>query len=173
MVTRPADQAEEMYSLLRDAGAEVLPLPTIATEENVDHPGWERLEGLFSTDDNRDDGPEHWLVFSSENGVRYFVEQFFAKGYDYRPLGRFKIAAMGSGTERALKQYNLKADLIPSKYTSEVLAEELSAHLAGRICRVVRVRGNLGDDRIEKALESTGAEVMPLQVYSTFTSFRG
>jgi uroporphyrinogen III methyltransferase/synthase len=169
MVTRPADQAGEMYALLRGAGAEVLPLPTIATSGSIDQGGWEALKGLFSGGEVLEDS-EPWLVFTSENGVRYFMGQFFERGYDYRPLGRFKIAAMGSGTDRALKQHNLKADFIPSIYTSEVLAAELSDHLSDLKCRVVRVRGNLGDDRIERALESTGVEVTALQVYDTFTA---
>jgi uroporphyrinogen III methyltransferase/synthase len=109
-------------------------------------------------------------VFTSENGVRYFISQLLDRGFDYRVLGNLSIAAMGSGTDRALSEHHLKADFIPSNYTSEVLAEELTTHIKGEKAQVMRVRGNLGDDRIEQALENTGAEVLPLLVYITQTA---
>lgn len=164
MVTRPADQAGEMYDLLRCAGAEVLPLPTITTDPHADEQGWQTIPKLFRRKENC------WLVFTSENGVRYFISQLFGRNFDYRALGNFKIAAMGSGTDRALREHHLKADFIPTKYTSDALAQELAKHIGGKNASVLRVRGNLGDDRIEKSLENVGANVYPLQVYTTLTA---
>jgi uroporphyrinogen III methyltransferase/synthase len=164
MVTRPADQAGEMYAMLREAGAEVLPLPTITTEPCKDEAGWKEFPVFINK------GANCWLVFTSENGVRYFVSQLFDRGYDYRVLGHFNIAAMGSGTDRALQYHHLKADFIPSSYTSDVLSKELADHIEGTQAYVIRVRGNLGDERVEKALAGAGANVVPLQVYDTQTA---
>ncbi len=168
MVTRPADQAFDMYALLREQGAEVLPLPTIRTAAHDDDSGWDEIKGLFEL--NVRGKAEEWIVFTSENGVRYFIQQLFDRGYDFRFLGRFKIAAMGTGTDRALRLHHLKADFLPTKSTSDVLAAEFSDYIKGKACKVIRVRGNLGDDRIEQSIEEADAVVLPLQVYDTSTA---
>ncbi|MBU0519064.1 uroporphyrinogen-III synthase, partial [bacterium] len=165
MVTRPSDQAVEMYRVLRRLGAEVLPLPTIATHDHLDNCGWSELKAL---DFNA--GRPHWIVFTSENGVRYFIRQVYESGYDYRFLVNFKFASMGSGTDRALQEYHMTSDFIPSIYTSKVLAEEFSEHIKGQNAVVIRVRGNLGDDTIELALMKSGTKVIPLTTYHTFTA---
>ncbi len=168
LVTRPADQAQEMYKELRSYGAEVLPLPTIATRSSQDTEGWNKLDLWAGNPDRSEEN--NWIVFTSENGVRYFISQLFERNYDHRFLGRFKIAAMGIGTDRALRKHHLQADFLPSKFTSVTLAQEFSDHMRDHGCYIVRVRGNLGDDTIERSLEKIGAEVLPLQVYNTFTA---
>jgi len=165
MVTRPADQAVDMYRVLRRLGAEVLPLPTIATIDHMDECGWQELKKLDFYS-----GRPHWIVFTSENGVRYFVRQVYESGYDYRFLANFRFASMGAGTDRILREYHMKSDFIPSKYTSKVLAAEFSEHIKGEDAIAVRVRGNLGDDTIELALMKSGTKVIPLVAYQTFTS---
>ncbi len=163
MVCRPADQAQPMYQSLRKLGAEVLPYPTIATKRHIDETAWQAFGRIIkkSTNDN-------WLVFTSENGVRYFIEQFMSRYSDIRHLGNFKIAAVGFGTERELNEYSLKADFIPTKATTEFLAKEMAESLNLENASVIRVRGNLADDRIEKALAKAGANVIPIQIYHTY-----
>jgi uroporphyrinogen III methyltransferase/synthase len=166
MVTRPADQAGEMYGLLRELGAYVMPFPTIATREHEDLQGWEELAPFFEAPEAPRSG---WLVCTSENGVRYFLRQFL-KRYDYRALAGFRIAAVGAGTSRELARCGLRADFLPSQATTAALAKELAPRAAQTAATVIRVRGNLGDDRVESALESAGAKVHVLQVYATSTA---
>jgi uroporphyrinogen III methyltransferase/synthase len=160
MVTRPADQAQDMYRSLRELGAEVLPYPTIATEETADEKAWASFKELT--------GKSRWLIFTSENGVRYFFNQFIGRFADVRRLGDFKIAAVGYGTARALKAFNIRPDFIPKKATTLALATELKEAFDLADANVVRIRGNLGDDRAERVLGEAGADVLPLQVYRTF-----
>jgi uroporphyrinogen-III synthase len=67
-----------------------------------------------------------------------------------------------------LNNINIKADFIPSKATTATLAEELLSIKDFRGATVVRVRGNLADDRVEKILTDGGADTIPLQVYQTY-----
>ncbi len=159
-VTRPADQAQPMYSSLRQLGAEVLACPTIATAEHHDDDGWQDFEKLSS--ENR------WLVFTSENGVRYFMRKFFSRWPDIRRLGCFKIAALGHGTAGALARFNLKADFVPTEATTSAFAEQLADSRSWKDSEVVRVRGNLSVDNIDRSLAAAGAGVLPLTVYRTF-----
>jgi len=161
MVLRPADQAADVYRRLRELGAEVLPYPTIATEACTDSVAWKALDEL--------EAPTRWLVFTSENGVRYFVEQYVGRHRDLRGLAGFSIAAVGVGTARALHKYHLWADFLPETATVAALAEALADKydLAGT--EVVRVQGTLSDDTIFDRLTEAGASVLPLTVYHTFT----
>ncbi len=160
MITRPADQALEMYNQLRELGAEILPYPTITTEEEYDYDGWVAFQKI--NNENK------WILFTSENGVRYFHKQLTEKLGDIRFLSGFKVAAVGFGTARAMERVGLKADFVPSEFTVAKLAEELCENYVLKDADVVRVRGNLGDDRLEKAAENAGATVHPLHVYKTF-----
>lgn len=159
MITRPGDQAGEMYRELREMGAEILPLPSIATETAVDFKGWEKFWRI----------EKGWLVFTSENGVRYFFDYYFRADYDIRSIAGFKIAAVGSGTEKALKHYGITADFLPKKYTVNDLAEAMRLNYDFQEIDIVRVRGNLGDDTAERILREAGARVLPLEVYRTYT----
>ena len=43
-----------------------------------------------------------WLVFTSANGVRFFLERLKDEGRDLRALGHLKLAAIGPSTAQAL-----------------------------------------------------------------------
>lgn len=159
MVTRPADQAGNMYKTLRELGAEVLPYPTIATETVNDETGWKEFKDLQSN--------IKWLLFTSENGVRYFFDQLLKRFDDIRIVHGYKLAAVGFGTARALRQFNIKPDFIPQTATTQALADELVAAHAMRDAVVIRIRGNLSDDRVENRLTEAGAGIIPLHTYRT------
>ena len=161
MVTRPADQAQELYASLRRLGAEVLAYPTIATREITERDVWARI-GIA-------EGANRWLVFTSENGVRYFMRQFTAEAGDVRRLADYKIAAVGSGTARALKRFALAPDFVPDTATVAELAAQMRAGLDLQDALVIRVQGNLSDDTVPNVLTEAGARVIRLTVYETFT----
>ena len=87
---------------------------------------------------------------------------------DVRRLGEYKIAAVGSGTSRALAVNHLKPDFVPTTATTAALAEQMTDNLDLSGASVIRVRGNLGDDRVERILREAGANVIPLPTYRTF-----
>ena len=47
-------------------------------------------------------GSFDWLVFTSGNGVRHFLDRLEARGRDLRALGHLKLAAIGPSTAEAL-----------------------------------------------------------------------
>ncbi len=164
MVTRPADQATELYESLRSLGVELIPYPTIASREYVDHDGWE----LITNDDVLGEAGR-WLVFTSENGVRYFMNQVVERIGDIRWLGGFEIAAIGTGTARALKRFSLTPDFMPTVATVAELADQMCRELDVADDAVIRVQGNLSDDTVTRVLSRAGAMVTPLTVYETYT----
>jgi uroporphyrinogen III methyltransferase/synthase len=160
MVTRPADQSAELYRELRELGAEVLAYPTIATIEDFRSDDWDALRKVTAKD--------RWVVLTSENGVRYFLKQWYATIGDIRALRDYKIAAIGDGTARALNASNIAPDFARTTGTIVGFADQMIAKLDLFNATIVRVRSNLSSERVEKTLEGSGATVIPLQVYRSF-----
>ncbi len=159
LVTRATAQAGEFCRFLRELGAETLALPAIKTNPAGCEVAWNKFMKKAAE--------SGWLVFTSENGVKYFLRKLYNSGKDVRFLGNYSIAAVGSGTAKALDREMLKADFIPSKALTRTLAEELREYIKDKNVNIIRVRGNLADDSVEKILSEAGAEVIPLELYET------
>lgn len=69
------------------------------------------------------------LIFTSANGVKYFMRNVFASGLDVRAFNRSRLVVIGQKTAEKLREYGLTADLISEKYDSDSLAEEIKADL--------------------------------------------
>lgn len=160
MVTRPADQAMTLYRHLRELGAEVLAYPTIATAGEFHDDEWEAMSGITAK--------ERWLVFTSENGVRYFLDHWFDRFGDVRGLKDYRIAAAGDGTVSALQLNHIVPDITTDKAYPGALAQHMTENMQLSNAAVIRVRGNLGGDLLEKTFEKAGAKVISLRVHRTF-----
>jgi uroporphyrinogen III methyltransferase/synthase len=154
VVTRPSDEADRSASVLEALGAEVLLAPMVQILPVDD------LEPL--DDAIRRLGSFDWLVFTSTNGVRHFLDRLEALGLDLRALGPVKLAAIGPTTAEALARYHLKADLVPESYRSEGLAGALAGRVGG--ARVLLARADRGRAILREELERI-AHVEQVAVY--------
>ncbi len=160
LLTRPKELVSGMAALLRQKGAEVLELPAIHTE-----PVQER-ERLRECIDKLIAGVYDWLVFTSPSGVRIFLSQLLEQG-DIRALGPVKIAAIGQGTKKALREHGLRADFLPSRYDGETLGAELA-----EVCKpgehLLIPRAAIGNRvLIEKLAAGPDLEITDLATYDT------
>ncbi len=162
LVMRAATQAEDTYRTLRELGAEVLPYPTISICEHIDDDAWGAFEVI--------DSEKRWLVFTSPNGVRYFMRQLVYRIGDLRHLALFSIAVVGEGTAQALREHGMTPDFIPSSATVADLAAEFNQLVDIEGAAIVRVRGDLADDTFEQKLDGAGVRLLPLTVYRTLYS---
>ena len=154
VVTRPMDEAVRIAPGLESLGAEVLLAPTVQILPVAD-PG--------PLDDAIGRLPEfEWLVFTSGNGVRFFLDRLMSLGGDLRAIGHLKLAAIGPGTAQTLARYHLRADLVPDSYRSEALAEALSSRAAGR--RILLARADRGRALLREELEKV-ADIHQVAVY--------
>lgn len=161
LVTRPEEASDKLAAALRELGAEVLSCPVIKIS---DPPDWAPV----------DEAIEHlreygWVVFTSANGVRYFLKRLLAREGDLRQLGGVKIAAIGPGTAAELQRSYLRPDLVPPEYRSEALAEALLHALAPPLSdrRVLLVRANRGRPELGAMLEAAGVAVRQIAVYTS------
>jgi uroporphyrinogen III methyltransferase/synthase len=157
LITRPAHQADELALPLAELGAEVLLQPAI----EIRRPQDAELSALsrdraWSLLDRFD-----WLVFSSRNGVQFFL----GSALDLRKLGKIKIAAIGSATAKELARYHLAADLVPAEFQADSLALALKGGAAGK--RFLLVRASRGREVLAEELTKAGGIVEQVVVYES------
>lgn len=155
VVTRPRHQAHVLDSLLTEQGAEVLMQPAIEIEPP---PSWEPVDRAIEQLGRYD-----WIVFSSANGVNYFLERLLQKA-DLRRLGNARLAAVGPGTAEALAAYHLKADLVPDEYRAESLAAAL-AEPARQGKSFLLIRASRGREVLAEELRGAGGTVEQVVCY--------
>ena len=91
-----------------------------------------------------------WLVFTSANGVSFFLRRLREVGRDLRALGSLRLAAIGPATADALRAYHLEPDLVPDEYRSENLAAALRERVRGQ--RVLLARADRGRELLREEL---------------------
>jgi uroporphyrinogen III methyltransferase/synthase len=157
--TRPKGQADALSFRLKALGANVIELPTIEIGPAADYGPLDRAIGDLASYD--------WLIFTSANGVRCFVERLDASAADLRAL-RAKICAIGPATRAAIEALHLKVDLMGREYVAEGLLEAFSGHhLAGT--RVLLPRAAVARDLVPEELARRGARVDVVEAYRTVT----
>ncbi|KAB2879264.1 uroporphyrinogen-III synthase [bacterium] len=157
LVTRPADQSNEIISLLQHAGAEVVLFPTISINPAED---WTACDDAL-------DNLDLWdaLIFTSANGVRFFVEhvkEVFP--HLIQKLQNCTAYAVGEKTMAVADSFGLPALCFNQAQNAEVLAEELARRVKGKILFPC---GNLTGDTVKVRLSDVGVGVTQVVVYQT------
>jgi len=158
-VTRAREQAPELSGKLLALGAEVIELPLIHVSKHIEK---DPLADVML-----ELGGYDWAVFTSANGVRFFMEEFMRLFDDIRSLGLLRFACIGDTTAAAIRGFHLRVECQPKVATAEALAEELVATGSLDSARVLVITGNLNRDVIVTKLEEARAIVDCLQVYKT------
>jgi uroporphyrinogen III methyltransferase/synthase len=157
LVTRPEHQTDEMSNRLRLLGADVPCQPAIEISPPVD---WSPVDAAIRELEQID-----WLVFSSSNGVHFFMQRLFSLGHDVRRLAGVRLAAIGPATAAALADFHLVADVQPETYRAEALAEALAPQVANE--RVLLLRASRGREVLAENLSAAGANVDQVVVYES------
>ncbi|WP_254513712.1 uroporphyrinogen-III C-methyltransferase [Anatilimnocola floriformis] len=157
VVTRPAHQAEDLLAPLAELGAEVLLQPAIEIGPPAD---WSPVDAAISKLNEF-----HWLVFSSSNGVHYFLQRLWSLGKDLRTLAQAKIAAIGPGTAAELEKHSLRADLLPDEFRAEALADALKG--SARDQKFLLLRASRGREVLAEELTAAGGSVEQVVVYES------
>lgn len=157
LVTRPESKVDDLARRLRSHGANVLLQPAIEINPPTD---WVAVDAVVNRIGDFD-----WLVFSSSNGVRYFMLLLKSLGYDARKLGGVRVAAIGPATVETLEHFGIEADMQPDTYRAEALAEVLAPECCGK--RVLLARASRGREVLAEMLTRAGATVEQVVVYES------
>ena len=155
VVTRAAEQSGELASGLRALGAQAIEFPVISLEQASDVGPMDAAIARLSAYD--------WVIFTSVNGVRFFMERLDSSKLDLRAL-RARICAIGPATKQALEDLHLKVDVMPEEYVAESVVSALRAeNLNGK--RILLPRAEFARDVIPVELAKLGAQVDVVAAY--------
>jgi uroporphyrinogen III methyltransferase / synthase len=149
-VTRARAQASGLAAALRELGAGVVEAPAI------------RISPLAgpAPDLQRYD----LICLTSPNGVGLLFDRLAAAGRDARALAGARVAAIGPGTARALREHGVIADVVPDRFVAEGLVEALAGV---PVTRALVARAAEARDVLPDALRERGAEVDVVALYET------
>ena len=163
LVTRPREQSAELAEMLEPIGFSVLFQPAI---EILPPDDWTDVDDCIARLEEFD-----WIVFSSGNGVRMFMQRCEEKIPDTARraalFSQLQFAAVGPGTASGLETLcGIRVDLIPEEYRAESLAEALAPTAAGK--RFLLIRANRGREILAEQLKASGAaEVRQVAAYQS------
>ena len=155
VVTRAAEQAAQFSEKLRALGADVIEMPVISLAPPLDCGPLDRALASLEQYD--------WLIFTSVNGVRFFMNRLDQSDRDLRSL-RARICTIGPATRAAVEALHLKVDKMPESYVAESLAAAfLPEEAAGK--RILLPRAAVARDVIPNELGRMGAQVDVVEAY--------
>ena len=163
VVTRAASQAAELSTLLEGYGARVIVCPTIEIRESDSYERLdEALDHLYGYD---------WLIFTSTNGVTFFLQRLTSRGLNVADLDEIKVCAIGQRSAEKLHEAHVHVDIVPSQSTAEGVLAALREFVGGeepfRGLNILLPRAAVGRDYLPKALEEAGARVDVVTTYQT------
>ena len=172
VITRARAQSAEFSAELERLGARVVSCPTIEIVEPESYALLdEAIENLYGYD---------WLVFTSVNGVDYFLRRLGTLGNDVSQLDDLRVCAIGEATAYQLREARIHVDVIPEQFKAEGAFAALESYLGGREgfnrLNFLIPRAAVARDYLPRALEEAGARVDVVPAYRTVrphTSERG
>jgi uroporphyrinogen III methyltransferase/synthase len=159
VVTRSREQAGELVDMLESLGAETIEAPMIRVEAPDDYAPLDQAVAEASTYD--------WIVFTSVNGIDFFMRRLLAGAGDIRDLKGVKLVAIGPATADRLSRQGLKADLEPDESRAEGIVQALRqlGELKGK--RFLLPRADIAREVLPEELRKSGAEVTEVTAYRT------
>jgi uroporphyrinogen III methyltransferase / synthase len=152
-VTRARARAGELARRLEALGASVVQAPSIRTVPRPPQP--------------IDPTPYDLVCLTSPVGVELLFERLDdgrrPRG-DARALAGARVAAIGPGTARALRERGVIADVLPERYVAESLVDALAGL---DVERALIARAGEARDVLPDALRARGAQVDVVALYDT------
>ena len=158
VVTRPEEQSEAFMHELLERGAEPFLFPVIETLPPED---WAPLDTALEKLESYDG-----LIFTSVNGVRFFMRRLNEKGKDVRELKGLRLYAIGSKTEKEVNALGIKVDVVPEDYVAESLVDSLiKENIKGK--KFLLPRAAVARETLPDQLRERGAEIDVVPAYRT------
>ncbi len=163
IVTRASKQAGELIRLLEISGAEVIACPTIEIREPE---SWAALDDAIANLKRYD-----WIVFTSSNGVDFFLRRMDELGRGRAELIPYRVCAVGRKTAERLSREGIHVDLTPARFTAESLVEAfIKRYGVGQRLRGTRMllpASSMTRNVIRPALDKFGVQVDVVTAYQT------
>ncbi|HSV48828.1 MAG TPA: uroporphyrinogen-III synthase [Candidatus Acidoferrales bacterium] len=162
-ITRPIGQAEEAGELIRAKGGVPYYIPAIEIKGLSNPATLKKFIIELSA------GQVDYVMLMSTNGVKYLFsatdENELTKQL-YEGLKKTCVVAVGPKTAEAMKEHNVKVDMVPAKYSSEGLLEALKdTDIKGKRIRIPRTSN--ASPTLTNQLRELGADVAEIYIYES------
>lgn len=158
VITRPRQQKDRLAAMLRERGAEVLEAPAIRIVPIEENPALDKaLKNIREYD---------WLVFTSPTAVGIFRDYLKRHSMDNRKISHLKIAVIGEGTGREMREWGFCPDLVPKIYDCRHLGQALKAWVR-KGERILLPRARMGSKELTDILQEAGIETADIPLYDT------
>jgi uroporphyrinogen-III synthase len=162
-ITRPAGQAEEAGKLIEQKGGIPYYIPAIEIK-GLSNPATVKkfIAELCA-------GQVDYVILMSTNGVKHLfnaTEGLKQNRQLHEGLAKAFVIAVGPKTAEAMKEYHMRVDLVPQKYSSEGLLEVLKEKdVKGKKIRIPRTSN--ATPTLTDTLRVMGADVEEIYVYES------
>jgi uroporphyrinogen III methyltransferase / synthase len=158
LVTRAREQASDLSERLRALGAIPVEFPTIRilppeSWTDADH----CIQQLIRYD---------WIIFTSVNGVKFFLDRVLVLGRDLRDLKGPRICAIGPKTAEALEALKVRVEFVPQEYRAEAIFDGFKKEML-KDKSILIPRAKVARDVLPGKLRKAGAVVDVVEVYQT------
>jgi uroporphyrinogen III methyltransferase/synthase len=158
LVTRSREQASFFSELLIEQGAEPVECATIQVVPTDD---WSQLDRAI-----RHLKKYEWVIFTSVNGVRFFLERLRSLGEDLRVLKGINLCTIGPATAAELQRVGITPDFMPAEYRAEAVVKGLGIKkLKGS--HILLPRAKVAREILPVELKRLGAKIDVIPVYQT------
>ena len=158
VVTRPEEQSEAFMHGLLERGAEPFLFPVIETVPPED---WQPLDDAIQKLEHYDG-----LIFTSVNGVKFFMRRLQEKGKDIRELKGLRLYAIGPKTEQAVNALGINVDVVPEDFVAESLIDSLGKeNIRGK--KFLLPRAAVARETLPDRIRNLGAEIDVTPAYRT------
>lgn len=161
VITRSREQAAELVELLESLGAEPVEAPMIRVLPPDDYGPLDKAVAEAGA------GSYDWIIFTSANGVDYFMRRLSAADGEIRDLKGVKVVAIGPATAARLSRHALKVDLEPAESRAEAIVQSLRelGEIKGK--RFLLPRADIAREVLPEELRKNGAHVTEVVSYRT------
>lgn len=160
IVTRAAEQAQELISEIEEGGGTVIEVPTIKFVDPDDN--YDKLDMSIKKLSRKE---FNWVIFTSANAIKFFLQRAGNLGNDTLDLLKpVKIAAIGKSTASYLSTLGIKTDFIPKDYVAESFVDGF-VEVAAENERVLIPRAQFARNIIPDALTKIGLQVYIAAAY--------
>ena len=158
LVTRSREQASILSEKIMDLGGEPLEFPTIKIVPPDDYCKIDMaIENISSY---------NWIVFTSINGVQYFLKRLRYHKIDIRKLNGIKLCAIGPKTKEELEACGLIIDYTPEEYRAEAVVKGFeNEEIVGK--RILLPRADIAREVLTQSFKDMGALVDDVTMYKT------
>jgi uroporphyrinogen-III synthase len=162
-ITRPTGQAEEAGELIRSKGGVPYYIPAIEIK------GLSNPEPMKKFITELCAGKVDYTILMSTNGVKYLfcaADEINQTEQLSQGLRKSCVIAVGPKTAEAIKEYNVRVDMVPQKYSSEgLLCAFQNRDIKGKVIRIPRTSN--ATPTLTEQLKARGADVEEIYVYES------